>query len=70
VVGRGNAEGFPAAHLLGVGMENVGTITGSMNTASQMGATIMSAAFGYMVQKYSWDVPLIAITRFFVSALL
>ncbi|MEW5978897.1 MAG: MFS transporter [Acidobacteriota bacterium] len=59
------------ATCLDVGKENAGTITGAMNTAGQMGATIMSVAFGYMVEKYGWDIPLIGIALlFFVCAFL
>jgi hypothetical protein len=42
-----------------------------MNTAGQMGATIMSYAFGRMVESYGWNLPLIVISAFsFLSALI
>lgn len=59
------------ATCLDVGKENAGTVTGAMNTAGQMGATISSVAFGYMTASYGWNLPLIGIASlFFVSALL
>jgi MFS family permease len=59
------------ATCLDVGKENAGTVTGAMNTAGQMGATISSVAFGYMTASYGWNIPLIGIAGlFFVSAFL
>jgi ACS family glucarate transporter-like MFS transporter len=59
------------ATCLDVGKENAGTVTGAMNTAGQMGATISSVAFGYLTASYGWNLPLIGIAGlFFVSALL
>jgi ACS family glucarate transporter-like MFS transporter len=59
------------ATCLDVGRENAGTVTGAMNTAGQMGATISSVGFGYLTGIYGWNLPLIGIAGlFFVSALL
>ena len=42
------------AVCLDIGKESAGTVTGAMNMAGQMGATIMSYGFGVMVEKYGW----------------
>ncbi len=59
------------AVCLDIGKESAGTVTGTMNTLGQMGATIMSYSFGVMVEEYGWNLPLVAIAGlFFVSALI
>ncbi len=59
------------AVCLDIGKESAGTVTGSMNTLGQMGATIMSYSFGRMVETYGWNMPLVIIAGlFFVSALI
>ena len=49
------------AVCLDVSKGNAGTVTGAMNTAGQMGATLMSGLFGFAVERYGWNLPLIAI---------
>jgi MFS family permease len=49
------------AVCLDIGKDNAGTVTGAMNTAGQIGATIMSGLFGLAVGTYGWNLPLLAI---------
>ena len=49
------------AVCLDIGKESAGTVTGAMNMAGQMGATIMSYGFGVMVETYGWNWPLLVI---------
>jgi sugar phosphate permease len=59
------------AVCLDIGKRYAGTVTGSMNMAGQMGATIASAAYGGLVERYGWNVPLIGLASLsLVSALL
>jgi ACS family glucarate transporter-like MFS transporter len=59
------------ATCLDIGKRYAGTVTGSMNMAGQMGSTIAAAAYGGMVEKYGWNLPLAGVaTLSFVSALL
>jgi MFS family permease len=56
---------------LDVGKENAGTISGAMNTAGQMGATIAAAAYGRLAEIYGWNLPLIGIAGlFFLTGLI
>jgi len=58
------------AVCLDIGKDNAGTITGAMNTAGQMGASIMAITFGSLVESYGYNLPLVGIALlFFVSAL-
>jgi MFS family permease len=57
------------AVCLDIGKDNAGTVTGAMNTAGQIGASIMSIAFGALVESYGYNAPLVGIALlFFVSA--
>jgi MFS transporter, ACS family, glucarate transporter len=57
------------AVCLDIGKESAGTVTGAMNMAGQMGATIMSYGFGVLVEVYGWNWPLVLIAALsFVSA--
>lgn len=59
------------AVCLDIGKENAGTVTGAMNTAGQIGASVMSVAFGYLVETYGYNVPLAGLgVLFILSALL
>jgi MFS family permease len=59
------------AVCLDIGKESAGTVTGAMNMAGQMGATIMSYGFGVMVEKYGWNWPLVGIAALsFLSAVI
>ena len=59
------------AVCLDIGKDGAGTVTGAMNMAGQMGATIMSYSFGLMVEKYGWNLPLVFIAVLsFLSALI
>jgi MFS transporter, ACS family, glucarate transporter len=59
------------AVCLDIGKESAGTVTGAMNMAGQMGATLMSYGFGVMVEMYGWNWPLVAIAGLsFLSALI
>lgn len=59
------------AVCLDIGKRYAGTVSGSMNMAGQMGSTIAAAAYGGLVGKYGWDVPLIGLAVLsLVSALL
>lgn len=59
------------AVCLDIGKEHAGTVTGAMNTAGQMGATIMAYGFGVLVESYGWNWPLVIMAAFsFVSALI
>lgn len=59
------------AVCLDIGKESAGTVTGAMNMAGQMGATIMSYGFGVLVEKYGWNMPLVLIAGLsFLSALI
>jgi len=46
------------AVCLDIGRRYAGTVTGAMNMAGQMGATIASAAYGKMVERWGWNPPL------------
>ena len=53
-----------------IGREASGTISGSMNTAGQAGAAIMSVGYGALVDAYGWNLPLALIAcSSFVSML-
>ena len=59
------------AVCLDIGKRYAGTVTGSMNMAGQMGATIAAAAYGNLVEKWGWNLPLIPVaTLSLISALL
>ncbi|MBM3735901.1 MAG: MFS transporter [Acidobacteria bacterium] len=60
------------AVCLDVGRKYAGAITGAMNTAGQLGSTLTSLAFGYLVKWYaSYDAPLIPMAAMTaISALL
>jgi MFS family permease len=59
------------AVCLDIGKESAGTVTGAMNMAGQMGATLMSYGFGELVEKYGWNWPLVLIAGIsFLSALI
>jgi MFS transporter, ACS family, glucarate transporter len=59
------------AVCMDIGKRYAGTVSGSMNMAGQMGSTIAAAAYGGLVGKYGWDVPLIGLAVLsLVSALL
>ncbi len=59
------------AVCLDIGKENAGTVTGAMNTAGQIGASVMSVAFGYLVETYGYNAPLAGLGALFIlSALL
>lgn len=46
-------------------------MTGAMNTAGQIGASVMSVAFGYLVETYGYNAPLAGLAGLFIlSALL
>lgn len=48
------------AVCLDVGRKYAGAVTGAMNTAGQLGSTLTSLAFGYLVKWYgSYDAPLV-----------
>jgi len=49
------------AVCLDIGRDNAGAVTGAMNTAGQIGATIMAVAYGGFVEQYGWNLPLTAI---------
>ena len=58
------------AVCLDIGKDNAGTVTGAMNTAGQIGASVMAIAFGTLVEGYGYNLPLVGIALlFFVSAL-
>ncbi|MEZ5361028.1 MAG: MFS transporter [Bryobacterales bacterium] len=46
------------AVCLDIGKESAGAITGAMNSAGQVGSTIVSLAYGWMVESYGWNYPL------------
>ena len=46
------------AVCLDVGRDNVGSVSGLMNTAGQIGGAIASIAIGYAIDAWGWDVPL------------
>jgi MFS family permease len=61
------------AVCLDVGRKNAGAVSGAMNTAGQLGSTLTSLAFGYLVTAYGGNynaplVPMAAMTA--ISALL
>ena len=59
------------AVCLDIGKKYAGTVTGSMNMAGQFGATIAAAAYGGMVARWGWNIPLIGLAGLsLVSALL
>jgi ACS family glucarate transporter-like MFS transporter len=59
------------AVCLDIGKDQAGTVTGAMNTAGQMGATIMAYGFGVLVESYGWNWPLVVMAGFsFTSALI
>jgi len=59
------------AVCLDIGKESAGTVTGAMNMAGQMGATLMSYGFGVLVERYGWNWPLVLIAGLsFLSALI
>jgi sugar phosphate permease len=60
------------AVCLDVGKKNAGAVTGTMNTAGQIGSFISSVLFGYLVEySHSYDFPLIPMTVMLaISALL
>ena len=59
------------AVCLDIGKRYAGTVTGAMNMAGQMGATIASAVYGNLVEKWGWDLPLVPLAGLsLVSALL
>ena len=47
------------AVCLDIGKENAGSVTGAMNSAGQIGSTIVSFAYGSMVESYGWNFPLV-----------
>lgn len=49
------------AVCLDIGKRYAGTVTGAMNMAGQMGATIAAAAYGKMVGNYGWTTPLLGL---------
>jgi len=59
------------AVCLDIGKRYAGTVSGSMNMAGQMGSTIAAAAYGGLVEKHGWNLPLVGLAVFtFISALL
>jgi MFS family permease len=60
------------AVCLDVGRKYAGAVTGTMNTAGQIGSFVSSVAFGYLVKySHSYDFPLIPMTVMLsISALL
>jgi MFS family permease len=51
------------AVCLDVGRKYAGAVTGTMNTAGQIGSFVSSVAFGYLVKySHSYDFPLIPMT--------
>jgi sugar phosphate permease len=59
------------AVCLDIGKRYAGTVTGSMNMAGQMGAFLASSAYGFLVERYGWNIPLIGLAVLsLVSALL
>jgi len=58
------------AVCLDIGKSHAGTVTGTMNMAGQMGATVSSYLFGGLVEKWGWDRPLVGLgALFFLSAM-
>lgn len=47
------------AVCLDIGKENAGAVTGAMNTAGQVGSTIVSFSYGFLVEQYGWNLPLV-----------
>jgi MFS transporter, ACS family, glucarate transporter len=60
------------AVCLDVGRKNAGAVSGAMNTAGQLGSTLTSIAFGYMVTYYgTYNAPLVPMAAMTaISALL
>ncbi|HZS50318.1 MAG TPA: MFS transporter [Bryobacterales bacterium] len=46
------------AVCLDIGKRYAGTVSGAMNMAGQMGSTIAAAAYGSLVEKHGWNLPL------------
>ncbi len=49
------------AVCLDIGKENAGAVTGAMNTAGQAGSAIVAYTYGWMVEQYGWNIPLVFI---------
>ena len=54
------------AVCLDVGRDYVGSVSGAMNTAGQIGGTIASTAIGYAIDAYGWDVPLYGVAAVYL----
>jgi len=58
------------AVCLDVGRDYVGTVSGAMNTAGQLGGTVALAAIGYAIDAWGWDAPLYGVAAaYFTGAL-
>jgi sugar phosphate permease len=58
------------AVCLDVGRDYVGSVSGAMNTAGQIGGTIASVAIGYAIDAYGWDAPLYGVAAvYFIGSL-
>jgi predicted MFS family arabinose efflux permease len=51
------------AACLDISKDHPGTISGTMNTAGQLGSSVSAVVFGYLVKAFhSYDLPLLAIS--------
>ena len=54
------------ALCLDVGRDHVGSVSGAMNTAGQIGGTVALTAIGYAIDAWGWDAPLYGVVAVYL----